>query len=341
MEGISNDDIYFFVVKHFMRRKGTVIFLHGWAQNSYVMKCRTQKLATKLVQAGYECVYPDAPHLLPPPPTNYSNEGVEDNDGGCNKKCSATYNRVNARAWYMYSTDDPSDTSNSLDQTPMEYVGLQLSIDCLGTTLQQIMQQKHPQYSSNHGEHKDYNNSSDHEICAIFGFSQGATMAHILSSVVCSLSSYTTKHNNLKEEEKDTAASLSSLSLFAKKHCVILVSGFPSMHNVPTLSLLSSSSSSPMLSSSSSPMSSSSNLHNGTNNNNNKVTIATETNNKQKINIKSLHVHGKQDTSVPNIYIERLVQCYIHPTRFIHDSGHVIPQNHTFCQAVIDFLDSS
>jgi hypothetical protein len=157
-------------------------------------------------------------------------------------------------------------------------------------------------------------------------------MAHILSSVACSLSSSTTKHYNLKEEEKDTAASLSSLSLFAKIHCVILVSGFPSMHNVPTLSLLSSSSS---------PMSSSSNLHNGTNNTNNKVTIATETTNKQKINIKSLHVHGKQDTSVPNIYSERLVQCYIHPTRFIHDSGHVIPQNHTFCQAVIDFLDSS
>jgi hypothetical protein len=111
-----------------MRRKGTVIFLHGWAQNSYVMKCRTNKLATKLVQAGYECVYPDAPHLLPPPTNNYSNEGVEDNDGGYNKKCSATYNRVNARAWYMYSTDDPSDTSHSLDQTPMEYVGLQLSI---------------------------------------------------------------------------------------------------------------------------------------------------------------------------------------------------------------------
>jgi hypothetical protein len=254
-------------------------------------------LATKLVQAGYECVYPDAPHLLPPPPTNYSNEGAVDNDGGYNKKCSAAYNRVNARAWYMYSTDDPSDTSNSLDQTPLEYVGLQLSIDSLGKTLHQIMQQQqHPQYSSNHGEHKNDNNDKEHEICAIFGFSQGATMAHILSSVACSLSSFTTKHNNLKEEEKDTAASLSSLSLFAKMkiHCVILVSGFPSMHNVPTLSLLSSSSS---------PLSSSSNLHNGTNNNNNKVTIATETNNKQKKLISNHYMYMANKIQVYQIYI--------------------------------------
>ena len=45
--------------------RAKVVMLHGYAMNAKVFSTKTKTLAKKLRQRGFECVYLDAPFLLP------------------------------------------------------------------------------------------------------------------------------------------------------------------------------------------------------------------------------------------------------------------------------------
>ncbi len=103
----------------------------------------------RISEIGYDCIYLEAPHLLPMTSmVEVDGQLVEVTNGG----------RENAKAWFMYSEKDPSDASKSLQEAPMEYFGLDASISMIRDCLCKL-------------------DSS----CTIFGFSQGATFVHILS----------------------------------------------------------------------------------------------------------------------------------------------------------------
>ena len=103
--------------------------------------------------------------------------------------------RENAKAWFMYSKDDPSDASMSLKEIPMEYVGLDASIEMIRDCLCKF--------------------DANTEVI-LLGFSQGATMCQIITM--------------LADAAKKTSEWNDNLSPFAKIHSAILISGFASMH---------------------------------------------------------------------------------------------------------------
>lgn len=100
--------------------------------------------------------------------------------------------RENAKAWFVYSKTDNADASLALKEVPMEYIGLDTSIEKVNEWLMQC----------------------EDEFCAIIGFSQGATFSHILSLLAC-------QDNNNSDVQFP----------FSKIQCAILISGFPSMYN--------------------------------------------------------------------------------------------------------------
>jgi len=70
----------------------------------------------KLNQAGYDCVFLEAPHVLP---------ALEDDSGG----------RENARGWFTLSRENPSDVSTSQVPRPATYFGLKESMRVIHSEL--------------------------------------------------------------------------------------------------------------------------------------------------------------------------------------------------------------
>ncbi len=234
--------------------------------------------------------------------------------------------RENARAWFLYSNANPADATGALDgTTPTEYVGLRMSVDLVGECLLRMRR--------NYGHDDD---DDDGDFCAVLGFSQGATFAHVLSSMAASSLPSSPGggrgnddgggdgDNRLRDPPGAPSSSSSSSSRsypFGRIRCAILIGGFPSMHRAR-----SSSSSS---------------------NRNDAVGVATTTDGGNddgggggKIDLRSLHVHGEKDTSVPISYGRRLADRFVNPRRYVHGGGHSIPHNGILCEEVIDFLDS-
>ena len=58
-----------------------------------------------------------------------------------------------------------------------------------------------------------------------------------------------------------------------------------------------------------------------------------------RINMKSLHVIGASDTSVPRKYGEKLAKCFNEPELYVHSKGHVLPQNLDCSKRIVAFLD--
>ena len=117
----------------------------------------------KLCNAGYDVIYPEAPHILPMKSiTDVEGQPVEIRNGG----------RKNARAWFTYIRDDPCDTSESQTGNSIEYIGLDESIGIIGSVLQGCVEAD--------GAPSE---SSERKIIALLGFSQGGTFAHVLASL--------------------------------------------------------------------------------------------------------------------------------------------------------------
>ena len=211
----------------------------------------------RISELGYDCIYLEAPHLLPMTSMiEVDGQLVEVTNGG----------RQNAKAWFMYSEKDPSDASNSLQEAPMEYFGLDASISMIRDCLCKL----------------------DTTSCTIFGFSQGATFVHILSMLA-----------SIAKTKPDTK----HLSPFAKVDSAILASGFASMHQGSMTG----------------------NAH------------ASDC--EGLITIRSLHIIGDRDTSVPNSYGNKLASLYSEPQMYIHNKGHFIPHNKELIDTVIEFLE--
>jgi predicted esterase len=58
------------------------------------------------------------------------------------------------------------------------------------------------------------------------------------------------------------------------------------------------------------------------------------------ITIRSLHIIGDKDTSVPKSYGDKLAALYAEPQIYIHNKGHFIPHNKALIDTVIEFLDT-
>mmetsp|Transcript_12144 Transcript_12144/g.23144 ORF Transcript_12144/g.23144 Transcript_12144/m.23144 type:complete len:242 (+) Transcript_12144:262-987(+) len=230
----------------------------------------------KLNHAGYECVYLEAPHLLPMTSTvEIDGKEVQRTNG----------ERKNAKAWFLYSKTDSADATMALKEMPMEYIGLDASIqrvkECL---LVRCCNNNHVNF------------------CAILGFSQGATFCHILSKLASSA-----KQNNDPDSE---------LCPFAKILCAVLLSGFPSTHHGSLVNVITKTT-----------------AHNNNNNNDND-------NDNNLLNLRSLHIFGEKDTSVPKSFGTKLANSFSDPETYDHGKGHWIPHNAVLCDRVIDFLDS-
>lgn len=212
----------------------------------------------RIRELGYDCIYLEAPHLLPMTSmVEVDGQKVEVTNGG----------RENAKAWFMYSEKDPSDASNSLQESPMEYFGLDASISLI----------------------RDYLSKLE-TSCTIFGFSQGATFVHILSMLV-----------SIAKKKPDCE----HLSPFKKVDSAILAGGFASMHQGSMLG------------------------------------IAHTNDCGGLITIRSLHIIGDRDTSVPSSYGNKLASLYSEPQIYIHNKGHFIPHNKELIDTVIEFLGNA
>mmetsp|Transcript_8024 Transcript_8024/g.12290 ORF Transcript_8024/g.12290 Transcript_8024/m.12290 type:complete len:243 (-) Transcript_8024:29-757(-) len=143
------------LVKHAKTsRLGVVLMIHGWAQNPVVMSLKTRKLAKKLNQAGYDCIFLQAPNRLPMK-KEVDNKGNIIGQGG----------RENAYAWFVYNRHDPSDSSRGFSGECIEYFGLEKSLTCIGRKLEILKEEV-----------------TDGTI-SVLGFSQGAVFCHILASL--------------------------------------------------------------------------------------------------------------------------------------------------------------
>jgi len=322
-------------LKEEVKRKGKILMIHGWAQNAKVFCFKTKNLARKLSMAGYECIYLEAPFLLPMTSmVNVEGNPVEIVHG----------KRENARAWFYYSDIDRSDATLALSEQHMKYIGLEESVNSIGSFLRlQEEEEKERRHKNSEGEQLQYEQYCDDgdddndNFCAVLGFSQGAVFAHVLAC----LSSRARLHDQKKkestgskfrdtteeepsttEEEPSTTnkSDIDVLLPFRKIDCVILASGFPAMHGndgnnegevtpLPQIESLSTHQIAHILSSSSS------------------------------IYMPSLHLIGRSDTSVvPNLSL-KLASKFFDGQLLLHDKGHTVPQKSAQSQEIIAFLD--
>jgi len=158
----------------------------------------------KLSNAGYDVVYPEAPHVLPMKSTvDIEGQTVQVTNGG----------RENARAWFAYNRDDPCDTTESQSGRCIEYVGVEESVNVLAGVLRECSK----------GGNGDKEKYDDRGILALIGFSQGGTFAHILASLAA-----------LGREEgfaTHTNREMKCSRIFASIDGVICIGAFPAKHS--------------------------------------------------------------------------------------------------------------
>ena len=158
----------------------------------------------KLSNAGYDVVYPEAPHVLPMKSTvDIEGQTVQVTNGG----------RENARAWFAYNRDDPCDTTESQSGRCIEYVGVEESVDVLAGVLRECSK----------GGNGDKEKDDDRGILALIGFSQGGTFAHILASLAAL--------GSKKGLATDTNCEIICPRIFASIDAVICIGAFPAKHS--------------------------------------------------------------------------------------------------------------
>lgn len=135
---------------------GRVLMLHPWAETAERFRQQTTVLTRKLNQAGYDCIFLQAPHTLPSTSTF-----VMDNGGRLRIRHEAEH----PHAWFLYDSQDASNAklSHVVDQH-FPFIGLDTSLDLVQAQLAQIAQEAKPT-----------------ELTALLGFSQGAVLGHVVS----------------------------------------------------------------------------------------------------------------------------------------------------------------
>ncbi|KAL3937503.1 MAG: hypothetical protein SGBAC_007415 [Bacillariaceae sp.] len=247
-------------------RVGTVLMLHGWAQNAKVFRSRSKSLTKKLNKAGYDCHFLEAPIELPilSTITIDSQPVVISNHGALRK---------GAKAWFLYNREDPGDTSPMLTGKQIEYIGLEASISMVEQQLTKFLE------------------ANEDEKIFILGFSQGAVFAHILGS-----------YSNDQGIPPP----------FHRIRGLVLVSGFPATPLQQRSIVMDS--------------------------------VVVENSNVvddqlQKIDLPSLHVIGRKDTSVPPSHSKKLYNCFVKGRKLEHEKGHLLTQQSAQCATIIQFLN--
>jgi predicted esterase len=156
--------------------------------------------------------------------------------------------RENARAWFLYSEEDPADATLSQAKLKMRYMGLEKSLDIIHRALE----------------------ACDGNV-GVFGFSQGAVFVHLL---------------------------LSHPSFIHRVKYGIMASGFPAQHQCDG-----------------------------------------EAFHQRMAEVPTLHLIGRQDTSVAPEHSQELVALFKNATVLWHDKGHIIPQKSDQCYEIISFLN--
>lgn len=150
----------------------------------------------KFNQAGYDCIFLQAPHVLPPL-CRSKNENNNDNNAPSTTTSTTNIGRSDARAWFWYNANDPSDIRASQSGEPLVYHGLEASLAIVERELVANQQPQQPQFTP-------------WPFTAILGFSQGAVLGHILAHL----------------------AAKGRPLCFANINAVILMSGFAAQHDV-------------------------------------------------------------------------------------------------------------
>jgi predicted esterase len=276
-----------------------------------------------LNNAGFDCIFPNAPHKLPPLSTptgatpRLTSTATINNNGGTEtkiqrepitaeantSKASATNNgrggRDNARAWFFYDADNPSDNSamHLLEHEKANmYTGLEESMDMIGELIEE---------EYNTPKHVGYPASF---TIGLLGFSQGAVLIHSM------LQFRQWHHSKLK------TGALFRRDLLDHVSVIILCSGFPSQHTfVDEQHGNAGVITGPEMTRSS----------------NNKLSSLPQ--------IPLLHIIGRLDTTIPphrSLALAHDHACF-HPDQtkiHYHDKGHLIPQQSVSKQVVLEFI---
>jgi predicted esterase len=182
--------------------KGTVLMLHGWAQNVHVFSNRSKKLLKRMVRAGYRVVFLQAPHRLPPkkePATPILPETNNGNNNGNNNNSNASASREFAYAWFVYNKEDPSADTTPLPSPTGDFNGMNESLQVIKSEIERLYE----------------------ETAApvfLLGFSQGAVLVHKVATLAC-------QETPIISADDSTAIS-SSQNPFSRIEKCILVSGF-------------------------------------------------------------------------------------------------------------------
>lgn len=224
--------------------------------------------------------------------------------------------RENARAWFLYNEQDPSDASQSQTGEPLTYIGLETSLEMVARELQT------PQ-STTTTRHKnipdDGKNSDDDEkadsssFVAVLGFSQGGVFGHILAHLACQ-----------QQQQKQPFGTLGA---------VILAGGFAAQH-VPAAVTSTTKTTTDALSCEIEAdnyeyynLSGLANIRDASG--------APET----KIDLPSLHWIGQNDTSVHPHKSLDLAKAFANAQVLWHEKGHLVPQKSAQCAQYVAFLN--
>ena len=134
--------------------QGTLVMLHGWAQNTHVFANRSKKLVKRLRKAGYRVIFLQAPHRLSPKKIDKQNE-------------VSSQSREYAYGWFWYNIDDPAADSTPLPSSTGDYPGMHQSMELVREEMDQLGQE------------------SSKPPLFLLGFSQGAIMVHKIATLIC------------------------------------------------------------------------------------------------------------------------------------------------------------
>jgi predicted esterase len=140
--------------------RGTLLMLHGWAQNTHIFANRSKKLVKRVQQAGYKVVFLQAPHRLPPKKTEDSiREGV----GSSFTEPPLLRSREYAYAWFLYGAV----TTTPIPSLTGDYAGMNQSLELIAKELHRLKAE------------------SPKAPIFLLGFSQGAVMVHKIATLTC------------------------------------------------------------------------------------------------------------------------------------------------------------
>jgi hypothetical protein len=316
--------------------------LHGWAQNVYCFSNRAKKLTKRLTKAGYRVIFLQAPHRLPPIPTEQKQQQQRSCDGNDttinngnekeigNMDSSGSSSREYAYTWFFCdSNEDNNDEPILLPSPTGNYRGMDRSLKLIHEQIQAVRNNNETKKNNDDDNDDDDHHQEETGVplpsppVFVLGFSQGAVLVHKIATLTCD------DDDNDDDCWKDV------------RKC-ILVSGFSFITSIgktmeAKVTIVNNGSSS---NSCSSDCIDESNLDHGGDGDDEDDKRATN----MTINIiPSLHVLGNNDYRVRpyltrEVYMEE--PCFGSGSGILreHRRGHVIPQDRNFCNRVLEFL---